>query len=237
MKNNSQLFDEYLNGTLNQSEKTAFEDRIETDTLFDSEFKVHQLLIKGIVESGKSELKKRLADHEAKISSRTLNQYLYFRIAAGIALIMILSFIVVKYATSTDYEEVYAQNFSTYPNVIDPINRSESNSDYSIYQLYELKQFNKVIIQLESKINRSSLSDSEWFYLGQSYMTQDNFTEAVTCLKKITKNSDFHQAAEWYTALAFIKIKEVKKARLILNQIINLRGDYAVRAKEVKNLL
>jgi predicted patatin/cPLA2 family phospholipase len=68
---------------------------------------------------------------------------------------------------------------------------------------------------LTEKVNEDA------FLVGLSYLNTDNAASAITWLAPfLNSNSSFQEDAEFYTALAYIKTKEYKKADEIVQKII-----------------
>jgi len=237
MEDHSELFEKYINGNLSKEETEVFESKLTADPSFNEAFKVYGLLVDGIIESGKSSLKKELVAHEALSYPSTKKSYFYQKIAASVLVVLALSALILNYSASKDYEAIYADYYEPYPNIIDPINRSIDYNDYSIYQQYELRNFEEIVNKLTIKAQENILSDAEKFYLAQSQLVLKNVDLAILNLKEISKESNFYLAAQWYLALAYIKTEKYEKAESLLDQIIDQKEDFSKQAEILKNLL
>lgn len=87
----------------------------------------------------------------------------------------------------------------------------------------------KRVITVEPANNAAKL------FLGISFIETDQLKNAIPLFKNILESNDilFGEHARWYLSLCYIKLKEVEKAKLQLQQIIKDKTIYAQKATEI----
>ncbi|MEM6523122.1 MAG: hypothetical protein AAGF85_10155 [Bacteroidota bacterium] len=228
-----ELFDAYINNRLSQTEKAAFEQNRNADIEFQQRFEEYKLLVSGIELSAASLLKEKLTSHESSFTKQVSKRPLYYKIAAGLVFLVAASFLVNQFISQKSYEELYSDYYSPYPNIIDPLNRSEENVNQSPFQLYEAQQYQEVI-EIFGQVSRT---DAQRFYLSQSYMALGQFNRALNEANSISEDSRFYAPSRWYIALIQLNKQDTAALRKQLEIIISSNGDYTERARDLKENL
>lgn len=231
---NTDLFDQFLEGSLNDKALTEFQDRLKKDDSFKEEFELYNLISSGIAYAGATDLKQTLIEREKVIAAKeasTKPKYsMTFKVAAAILLLAITTFLVRDVYNRPDYSALYGENYQPYPNVVQPINRSSEEVKLDYSQLYEMQEFGKAVAAIK-KMNNNS--DTSKFYLGQSYMALDSIELALAEFESVDMNSVFGEAAEWYKALCFLKQKELDSCKEQLSKIAKSDSAYKARAEKL----
>jgi hypothetical protein len=102
-----------------------------------------------------------------------------------------------------------------------------------------LKSFNKkdwtaAMAQFNILLGVNSDDVNALFYKGVCAWNMDRPLIAQKCLMQVVaeENNVFHQEAQWYLALTYIKAGEEDQARDVLQQIVSEKGFYSKQAKE-----
>lgn len=226
---NTELFDDYVNKRLSKEDREAFEHRIENEAALAESFEEYQLIVGGIEFSAAHALKQKLVEHEKGYRRKKTDPYLFYKVAAGLILLSVISYLIIQYSFDKSYPELYAEYYNPYPNVIDPLNRADNNNDLSIYQLYESQQYAELI----ERIGNETQTDSEIFYLGQSYLALNKTDLAIERFKSVTEESNFYEVSQWYLALAYLKSQDTVQLNSTLKIIVSEQGDYSNRAQKL----
>lgn len=114
---------------------------------------------------------------------------------------------------------------------IEVLDRAMLNLNNSIYK-QALADFNLILTKHALDVNAQ-------FYGGLSAYHLKNYKNALTKFDAVLKNTqtEFNQEAKWYKALTLIELKENKKAKKVLEEIINANGFYRDKAEEKLKLL
>jgi len=99
---------------------------------------------------------------------------------------------------------------------------------------FKLANYKAALIQFNLILAKHPKDVNALFYAGLCNYNLNDFTKTLQQLNKVLINKEivFNQEANWYKALTFIRLKNNKEAKKLLNQIINENGFYKVQATE-----
>gem|GEM_PF-5312885 len=228
MKDN-QLIDQYINGSLDESARKAFEERLETDPDFAKQYKEIISLKAGVrlshLEDKLDFLKKVEADKSAKdtkvvdINASANRPMLKWLAAAAIALLFGILLWQSGQSDPLSSQELFAENFIPDENIFDGTTRGDANRS-ECYNNYSLKRWDETIACILELIS-SEETDIDFYYLGISYLSKDMPKEAITSFDKIVAAPDgiSQNRIFWYKGLANIYVEDLDKAVENLSQI------------------
>lgn len=232
-----ELLERYHNHALGDRERTAVEQRLKEDESFrdlDNDFKV---LLAGIREVSRKNIKHELEQIEAKQATRVVP----FRTwAVGIAASVVL--VVVAYwlwPRPTEGEKLFAQYFEPYPNVIMPTVRGDLEPDTTLmakaYRAYDREDYQSAISLFEQL---KAKDEGTLLYLGNSYLAIGQTQQAVALFLKL--KSDYHvfdEQAEWYLVLCYLQLNENGRAKKAVDELIGRDSPYDEKAKQLLKIL
>jgi len=195
------LIDKYIREELNPEEKVQF-DKMKDDPNFNSKLRERQQLYEAIKINDAKSMKKVLKNIEKNITKKKRDVVHFSNWIKRIAAILILSVLLIGTYYFSNLSgsklQVFNEYYSAYPNVIDPITKG-NNSKPSLYQIYEMKEYQKVISIL--LIKKTKLTNTEHFYLASSYLGLKQTSKAKSIFKNLIKDEQFAQPSQWYLAL------------------------------------
>ncbi|MCK4561494.1 MAG: hypothetical protein KAT78_01180 [Flavobacteriaceae bacterium] len=235
------LFEDYLNGTLAQNEKTSFEERLKKDTLFNNEFNTYKEL--------SSFLKNKFENEEASISfkanlknisnkhfekqkpSKKIIQFKPWQYAIAASFLL---FFGIQYFNSTTPNY---NNFTSYDTISLIVRGSQNELLSNAEKAFNENDFAKSEIYftqlLETNIDNNELK----LYKAFSQIELNKFKDADTTLSILSKgNSVYKNKATWYLALSKLKQKDYKACLAILKTIDTEADDYKNAKKLLKKL-
>ena len=151
----------------------------------------------------------------------------------GLAAAFLTGIIVVIYlmanSSGSGSTELYADYYEPYP-VVNNMRAEELNEDSFEEGLthYEQRSYNDAVSRLiEIKPEDSRYSQAQ-FYLGQSYLAQDEIDKAIEIFSDQAQNNNsvLQSHSQWYLALAYIKIGNTGEAEDILEEIAGNENSY-----------
>lgn len=256
------LIDQFLTGTLDKDGQDLLNERLkDEDFRTELEWKKESLAV--IKQSGRAELKNKLKSFEKNLKSENPNSnqptlqsiqsdkhptasktiplksrkkkvWPWIGVAASIALLLGVFFMQNTEEKPVDYLAIYTENYQPYPNIVAPIVKSETDSLTAYeegFQLYEKGEYAKAI----QNLTPSNSTEAE-FYSAISFLALGKTEKAISSLNIITADGEsrFRQPAEWYLALAYLKIEDVAKAKALLSKVMETDGHpYRGRATEL----
>lgn len=242
---NLDLIEKYFDNTLSPEDHILFKELLQNDIDFKNEFVFQKDLKKVITIDQQVELKNKLQDFEENIpkNPRIFNLKKNWLAAATIALVFGISFGYFMSNYFPSEENLYAQNFVPYRNIIQPINRGakENTIKYRAFLAYENKNYHKAINLFNSIKN----NDENYvpFYKAMCYLSINNPSDAILLLIPIADSlnrnnidKNFDQLSIWYLGLAYLKIGNKKEAISKFSFIANYPTDFCHK-KEAKKML
>lgn len=238
------LIDAFLRGELEANALDEFKLLVETNSVFKEELEQKRSLQTTMMRKGNKDLKQLLKDQEQKprIKPEQKPSPIFRWISMAASLLILVGILSFFYNPSQDseYRELYAENFTVYPNDYVRIERgaSESSEINSIFNDYSSQEFEKTIKGIDAILNSKGEADDKLsFYKGVSLMGLENFEEASKIFEQLKKSDikDYQNQIAWYSALTQLALENPDKAKVDLARIISSDNDF--RKKSAQELL
>ena len=204
-----ELFDSYMDGTLSDTERTQFEERLQSDEAYRKAYELHSEVVLGIQ---RKELKAMLQEQE-KEGEKPVRRGLVFKISSIVALAacLFIGIIIVHdaFRMSTLGGDYIAQ-------LEQPIPRG-SGLEETLALIYDLQQGN--FAEAQENIDKARLLIQEEQSI--AYPTEDEIEYHQQMLKLDSDELD------WYQALLYAKTHKVFKAKKLLKQIAKSDSRYS----------
>jgi tetratricopeptide (TPR) repeat protein len=241
MMDKEQLLLKYFDGSLTVEETVIFNQLVESDAEFKSQFEFEKD-IKTVIRNKENDcLKNKLQGFESERTTTTVQKKLTFwkpiSIAASIALLLGVSWFVFNSDVFNGTEELYASNYEKYPNTVYTITRGDTTDDSLerlAFEAYETNEYDMAITYLIELKEKTRL-DYVDFYIGQAYLAKGANLKAINKFQEIISiNSEFKDESYWYAALSHLKLDQKKEAQILLKELVKM-GSY--KMKEATDLL
>ena len=239
MTDHAEHIERYLRGELTGDDLKAFETRMEYEADFRKQVEDHRQLLKGLEIGFNQEMKELLVKEEASIGETPQNQHPDIRkyypllgIAAAV-LVLIISIFVFR-EVEIDTDELYAQYYVVYPNIEQPVVRSEDQTD-NPFNFYESGDYG-VALSIFQKRAIAVPSNPAWtFYSGVCQLELQQYEEAKTSFESILDidSEKYSRPATWYFTLTLIKLQEIERAIVYLEELVDGTDVYANNSKKL----
>ena len=204
-----ELFYSYMNGTMSDTERTQFEERLQSDEAYRKAYELHSEVVLGIQ---RKELKAMLQDHE-KEGQNPVRRGLVFKISSIVALAACL-FIGIIIVHDAFRMSTLGGDYIT--QLEQPIPRG-SGVEETLSLIYDdLQQGNYSEAQDNIDNARQLIQDEQSI----AYPTEEE-TEYHQQMLKLDSDE-----LDWYQALLYAKTHKVFKAKKLLKQISGLDSRY-----------
>ena len=228
------LLEKYLEEELTEEERKEFEMLLKSDADFSREVKFHADL-KRVTESDDDDnFKEMLSDFEAEARmekpsvKKSPTKWL---VAASISLLAGLTYFfnVDQFASTQD---LFADNFKPYPNLVHRIVRSGEAQDKKIkaFSAYQTGAYIEAL-PMFTELYASDKEPYYLFYSANALIELNRAREAVPMLQehlRITQITDtLVEKSPWYLAMAYLQLDEKENAIKMLNAVIK-NGTYKV---------
>ena len=233
----NELIDKFLTHSLNAEEKLFFDELMVNDPSFKEKVKFFEDLQKVTEFEDDTFHKAMIADFEAEHQSK---KSLFFNskvwlVAASIA-VLIAVFYVFNLPQTYNTQELFAENFKPYRNVVQPIVRSADQQDLSTkaFSYYEKREY-EMALTLFEELYKETKTPHYLFYKANTLLQLNRPKDAINDLEAHLKTSDkLVQKTNWYLAMAYLKLDDVANAKKSLKKVI---AENAYNAKKAKTLL
>ncbi|MBC7776740.1 MAG: tetratricopeptide repeat protein [Phycisphaerae bacterium] len=230
---------QYKNGLLPQAERIAFEQQMQTDPVFAGEVATWAAIYQGIQEKGDAELNVELMglgkqllqtqtatpEMSAKVNpemvARRFSMPRWVYAAAAMLLLLLLAWpIYQRYIgpenTYASAEVLFTEHFSA---PAAPTVRDAGRIPWK--EAYDQKRYPEAIAALEQLLaDTSYLRRSEaQLYLGIAHLSAAQPQQAINDFQQISPNNGEWEDAQWFMALAYLKLNDTVKAKGLLKDI------------------
>tara|TARA_R110002012_G_scaffold259550_3_gene441140 strand:+ start:29056 stop:29793 length:738 start_codon:yes stop_codon:yes gene_type:complete len=238
------LIDRYLSGELSESEAEALRQRLAAEKDFAQLFEDVRYLQKGLERAELEKAWKAIQAAEANIvetaptGAATFSWKVWLPAAASVALLVVVAWFFLL--RSTEPQALYAEYFEVYPNVEAPIYRDSSTKDSLTSKDLAFRRYADEDYGMAIEIFESIQQPDEGtlFYLGMSYLAKGNAKQAAAVWEPLSNEAeDYKTQIQWYLALAWLKLDEEEKAKVIFEELAKSGTAYEERSRAILKAL
>jgi len=164
-----------------------------------------------------------------------VNWKVYYRYAAIIILLIsVTAIIYFTTRTKPDNQQLFTEYFKPYPNVIITKGLNEELLSVGMYY-YDMSKYDSAIIFYNKILANKSTNTEVLFYKGVCFLSINKTEEAIEIFSDIVsgKETPYKSPTEWYLALSYLKMQDVRKAKEILTLIRNRDSYYNQSLEEL----
>lgn len=247
------LIERYLRDELTSEERIDFMNRMKGDPEFAEKTEDYAMIIQGIANQGATAFRRELTAWENEIRHDEMNLprirvsdapkkekpsmplsswSRYFSIAAAVAALLVALLYVIDYKKDRKLNELFAAHFSPHDELLSTRGNGTHVTLAEALESYNAKNFAEAVSRFEQYLKENPNDYQAWFYFGVSQLAAGKNSDAVTSFDVvIDRKIIFRDSAEWYKALALIKLNDASGARKLLSQIASTEGhDYREKA-------
>jgi len=247
----TKIIEQYLEGSLDEQEKTSVESRAESDKDFKELINLHKEVNESIRDEAFFRLHRLIEKVSAEyieiddasippVRSSWMNKG-FMRIAA--ILLVILSAAVILKMTlinPSDPEKIYNRYYQAYD--ADVISRSGISEEITLDRAignYNNGNYQEALQILNEVLRMDQQNYMAWFYKGLTYMESDQPVEAVKSFKSVPEQWDslYKEHRDWYLALTLLHMGQVDEAAELFSKIGEGGAYYADKARIIHKKL
>jgi hypothetical protein len=243
MKTYKELIDNYFEKTLTKSEIKTFDQLKINNNDFREEFEFQQKIKAGLENNARQEIKKILINIEETIineRSTPVAKLKPYRIkwqyltAACMIIVLGISYIFNQEETTYNFQMFY----ETYPNVVEPITRSEEDDHAKIEKTAFIAYENKNFKEADSLFNTLIDQHKEYilFYKGITKIELREYDSAQIYFENYlySDGMQFRDQAKWYMALSYLVAGDTVNGKKYLER---LKQNSGYKMEEVEKIL
>ena len=235
MKTNyTELIERYFDNQLSSEEVELVEQLKKVDSDFQEEFKLFEKSHQVVKLSTLLDLKEDIKSvHKQIDESNTFAVISAWWV--GIAASTILFVMLGVYAQRYSNESLYAEAFTPIDDYITNMDNTVSEMEKAM-DLLDQEQYDSASIAFH-KIYKTTGSQVAIFYEGTCFYQANKLEEAIMSWNKIS--NDYQPEAQWYVALAYLKMDDIDNTIQTLNAIIDNNKDekFVLKAQKLKTKL
>ncbi len=218
---NENLLMRYLDNELSTEERSAVEQRLQSDEAFRNQLLNLQVAIQAIKQWGTTQVvadvhRQMMQELKAeKPAAKVIGISKAVKYTMAVAASVLVLFIGVRLFLNTQAspDKLYNQTFVDY-DLTPP--RGDANQVSTIEKLYQQKNYSAVV----SSVHSLQLSGKDSLLTGLSYLHNNNFSAAVHWFHALaSRQNEYQQDAEFYLSLSYLKNKEYSKALPLMQTI------------------
>lgn len=233
-KEQNDRIEQYLLNSMKDNEREAFEYEMNSDPDLKNLTEKKRLIIRGIKAGFNSELKSKLKKEDRRLNRMVKTRRIKF--ISGIAAILVIGVFSTFFLRSMNQDpiKIYKKHYQAYPNITNPLSRSNENTD-NPYYLYENGNYKAALTGLNALIDNNPADDEALFYTSIIYMELGDFKNAIEYLKiVISENSiKFSRPANWYISLAYIHTGNLEIASKHLGKLAKGNDIYGKSSEKI----
>jgi tetratricopeptide (TPR) repeat protein len=233
------LMERYFDSELTTEEMTRFSARLQDDEIFRSLVEREKIIIGAIRNQGLLDnlhylksVEEKIQGNHAHPSFTSVRTWYYYAAAAVVVLLLAVKVLLPGQQTS---EELFAENFTPYLNVFEPMTRGAdiATKRTEAFQAYEQKNYKEAAILFKELLAAEKRSEV-LFLLGNTNLMLGQVTEAKENFVTLIRDfDDMDLPAKWYLSLCYLKSDDRENARKMLREVGQTENSYASRAKEL----
>lgn len=216
------IIQKYLGGTLSSDEKAWFDQQYVSDSAFKEEVEEAVRLKRAIVQHKKETLRQSLSALEQDYAPKTRFPLFRYAIVASVVLLFGITAYLMLGRPARDGQQLYAQYFVAYQNVVYPIERTsdaDTNPEETAFRLYERGKYALAYQQFDS-LYIANAKPYLLFYQAICAMENGELADAESRLLEHQKQKDdFHDQRKWYLALIYLKTDRTEQAKTLFAEL------------------
>ncbi len=230
------LIHKYFLQTLTDQERVELDMLLENDAEFKATFELEKDLQAVLIDTGKDDLRAQFVDFENQDVEQEQETPFPFFLKYAIAACVIIGLSVYGskfFINTTNTDDLFAQNFEAYRNIVQPIERGEGldTPEEEAFFKYETKEYQAAIESFQTEFSKTE-KPYYLFYTANAYLALGDTKKAIPLLEKHQSFKDnFYEKSQWYLALAYIKDKNKSKSIPLLETISRSDGYHHKEAK------
>ncbi|WP_299097185.1 hypothetical protein [uncultured Winogradskyella sp.] len=229
------LIELYFEDKLSNEQKTVFENLLDTDEKFRTQFELEEQVKKAIISTKKDDLKEHLKQIEHQQANKKATKY--YKIAIVASLITCLSIVGIwKQNQPISNDALFAVYFQPYDNIIVPNSRSNEIESPRViaFRNYDTQNY-KIASKQFADLYKNTSTSYYLFYQAICELQLGNTDKSIDLFNSHKQYSDnLSQHRNWYLALAYLKANDLEKSQKILTQIISAK---AYKYKDAETIL
>ncbi len=229
--NDIALIEKYLDGDLSPEEVLLFEEKQEASAEFREAVVFNRRLLGHLEAQQKLALKSELQDMMIQVREERVFPWKTFWVAASV--ILLVGFIgVLQFQGPSHSQQLFDQYFDPYP--VMSVVRGDTPNGLNPLHIYAEGKYEQFIDVLNNgKVDFNGKTGQVQLAYGNALLALAQPERAIEELDKILEGQDHYLDAQWYMALAHLRLKNLDKTRALLKSLIERQSFYKSSARKL----
>ena len=234
-------FEAYLNQEMSKAQQAAFDAKLATDADFKADFELYKklnnfLAYKFANEDAEKELRNtlnRLQEKKMERKAKVVPLFSLKKILVAASVVLLVTLSVYKFTQKPSFAD-----FAHYDELTLTVRGDDETQLKMLEKYFNNKQFNKALPLFESLLKENPNDKKLLLYKALALVETNKINESLALFDKLITSDNvlYKDNALWYKSLAYLKVKDYKQCKIILEQL-STNSDYAEEAKELLNSL
>ncbi|WP_186435531.1 tetratricopeptide repeat protein [Maribacter sp. MAR_2009_72] len=243
------LLEKYLRDKLTETEWQTFDALLKSDPDFKEEVEFHTGVKRAVTAEEDENFRNILSDFESEYRntvpktvplqpSKRVKLPMKWMVAASVTLLAGIAYFF-SANQAADPQDLFVANFKPYRNVTHPITRGEETTDAKTkaFLAYSKGDY-KEAIPLFDELYASDKEAYYLFYMANALIQLNRAGEAIPLLQEHLKTQDaLTNKSNWYLAMAYLQLRDTKKAGEALKKVLAAKGYKAEEARQLLDAL
>ncbi len=241
MEQEIELIENYLAGTLSESERKETEQRLQNDPKFAERVTLIQDMRQAVnspVEDFRNDLREEFDAYQSRHQTERTPSPFFERpylIAASVLLLVGLFAIYMVFLKSPSPQQLYASNFSPPPENITIRNDDVADTELQLaLKAYNDQQYTVALNHFDKTSRTIPENEAVLFYSGICHLALEESEAAGERFQQILQSSNYGTAAQWYLGLSYLQIGKSDKAKTVFEALAKAsQSNYAKKAEYI----
>lgn len=168
------------------------------------------------------------------------NRYRWVAIAAGILLVVSAAWWI--WSPAAEHNRLYQQYFTHLENqlTVSLMGDTESNELTEVLRPYNARRYAEAADRIGNYLTSHNEPAALRLYYGISLLESGAVSEAIDQFVEVNNTlvtSNYTKTADWYLALAYLKLDQIATSKLLLHEIAQSQHPYAAQAQNLLEAL
>lgn len=203
-------FERFLLNQMELEEETAFNKKLNSSKDLKAQFEEFKTLFFAVEEEGLRMALNDFHDTLPKKKASKKNHFIFYRIAAGIAVLMALG--IWFFMQPSQHEKLFNEYFTPDPGLPTVMGNNENYAFYEAMVDYKQEHYGVAIQKWNKLYSSKPNNDTLNYFLGAAYLANGNGQNAIDHLKQSLKEGQgfFKNDAHFLLGLAYLKTNKIQ---------------------------
>lgn len=229
--NDIALIEKYLDGELSPEETQVFEEKQDDSAEFREAVVFHRQLLGHLVAQQKLALKSELQGMMSATTETSSFNWKIWSVAASV--LLVIGFVaLLQLQGPSPSQQLFDQYFDPYP--VMSVVRGDTPNGLNPLRLYADNKYEQFVEVMADQRNAAKLKSTKLLLAyGNALLAISEPEQAIEALSQIREGQDHYLDAQWYLALAHLRLQKLEEAQDLLLPLVEQQSFYKTSARKL----